>query len=68
MRWLRRAAGRDAVCCSGTGLRNDPFVYWLPGREPLLFPGHGAGEAEIEAWKERMAAHTRTWFEGLGPA
>lgn len=57
-RWLKRAAQQGAIVCSGTGVRHDPYVYWLPGREPLLFPGYGAGKEAIEAWKERSSADT----------
>jgi hypothetical protein len=44
----------------GSGYRGDPFVYWLPGREPLLWPGNNAGEEEKQAWRERCAEHCRT--------
>jgi hypothetical protein len=42
-RWLERAEGQGLVCKDGTGRRNSPFRYWLPGREehwrkdPLAF-------------------------------
>jgi hypothetical protein len=39
----------------GTGYRGDSFRYWLPGREPLLWPGSNASEAEKEAWRENTA-------------
>jgi hypothetical protein len=38
-------------------LSNDPFRYWLPGREPLLWPGDSAIEEDKRAWKERCTAH-----------
>jgi hypothetical protein len=44
-RWLKRATRQRLICCEGTGYRGDGFRYWLPGREPLLWPGHNAGEA-----------------------
>jgi hypothetical protein len=45
-RWLKRATAQGVLCCSGIGYRGDPFLYWLPGREPLLWPGHNASEAD----------------------
>lgn len=29
-RWLKRATQQGMICCSGSGYRGDPFVYWLP--------------------------------------
>jgi hypothetical protein len=58
-RWLNRAAGQGLVRRSGSGYRGDPFVYWLPGREPLLWPGDNASEQEKQAWRERWAEHQR---------
>jgi hypothetical protein len=48
-RWLKRATRQGLVCCCGTGYRKDPFLYWLPGREPLLWPGYHASEEEKQA-------------------
>ena len=45
-RWLKRATQQGLTCCSGSGYRGDSFRYWRPGREPLLWPGHAASEAE----------------------
>jgi AAA domain len=59
-RWLKRATRQGLVCCSGSGYRDDPFLYWLPGREPLLWPGYSASEEEKQAWRERCAAHYRS--------
>jgi hypothetical protein len=56
-RWLKRATQQGLICCEGTGYRGDGFRYWLPGREPLLWPGHYASEEEKEAWRVRCAAH-----------
>jgi hypothetical protein len=58
-RWLKRASGQGVICRSGSGYRGDPFVYWLPGREPLLWPGDNAGEEEKQAWRDRCAEHYR---------
>jgi hypothetical protein len=35
------------------------LLDWLPGREPLLWPGDGASEAEKQAWRDRCAEHWR---------
>ncbi|MFL5246106.1 MAG: AAA family ATPase [Gemmataceae bacterium] len=59
VRWLKRAAQQGQICRGGSGYRHDPFLYWLPGREPLLYPGHKATEEEKDAWRERLAAHKR---------
>jgi hypothetical protein len=58
-RWLKRATRQGMVCCSGKGYRSDPFLYWLPGHEGLLWPGDWASEAEKQAWRERWAEHYR---------
>jgi hypothetical protein len=58
-RWLKRAALQGLICCSGSGYRGDSFRYWLPGREPLLWPGHDASEADKQAWRDRIADHHR---------
>lgn len=58
-RWLKRAAQQGLICCSGGGLRGDGFVYWIPGREPLLWPGDNASLAEQEAWRQRCDEHAQ---------
>jgi hypothetical protein len=58
-RWLRRAAEQGVICRSGSGYRGDPFRYWLPGREPLLWPGRRASEEEKQAWRDRRAEQYR---------
>jgi hypothetical protein len=52
-RWLKRATAQGILCCSGVGYRGDPFLYGLPGRESLLWPGDHASEAEKQAWRDR---------------
>jgi hypothetical protein len=59
-RWLKRATAQGVICCSGSGYRGDPFVYWLPGREPLLWPGDNASDEAKQSWRDRLAAHERT--------
>jgi hypothetical protein len=59
-RWLKRATQQRLICCSGSGYRGDGSRYWLPGREPLLWPGDSASEADEQAWRDRCAAHSRS--------
>jgi hypothetical protein len=59
-RWLQRTTRQGMVCCCGTGYRGDPFLHWLPGREPLLWPGYHASEEEKQAWRDRLAEHYRS--------
>jgi hypothetical protein len=59
-RWLKRAAQQGVICRGGSGYRGDPFLYWLPGREALLWPGPAASEEEKQAWRDRCAEHYRT--------
>jgi hypothetical protein len=35
-RWLEQAVSRGLVLSEGTGRKNSPFRYWLPGREKQL--------------------------------
>jgi hypothetical protein len=56
-RWLKRATQQGLIRRSGTGYRGDPFRYWLPGREPLLYPGDASSSEEKRAWKERCLAY-----------
>jgi hypothetical protein len=58
-RWLARATRQGVVCCRGSGYRGDPFRYWLPGREALLWPGDAASEEEQQAWRDRCAEQYR---------
>jgi hypothetical protein len=51
--------GESYICRSGSGYRGDPFRYWLPGREPLLWPGDRASEQEKQAWRDRRAEQYR---------
>jgi hypothetical protein len=32
-RWLERAVAQGLLCREGTGRKNDPYRYWLPGQE-----------------------------------
>ena len=67
-RVLKRGVEEKKICRQGTGRRDEPFRYWLPGREDDLYPGEGAGWEEIERWKQRC---DKEWLEsarlfGLG--
>jgi hypothetical protein len=58
-RWLKRAADQGVILRSGSGLRGDPFHYWLQEREPFFWPGDDASEADKQAWKDRWSAYMR---------
>ncbi len=62
-RWLKRATQQRLICCAGSGYRGDSFLYWLPGREPLLWPGYNASEEGKQARRDRCAAHARSLRE-----
>lgn len=66
-RWLQRATQQGLVCCSGTGFRSNPLVYWLPEREPLLWPGDDASEEAKHAWRERIAPYLGGFPGGAAP-
>jgi hypothetical protein len=52
-RALRRAVKEGHVSHDGSGLRNRPFRYWLPGKEVDFRPGWNASNEEMERWRER---------------
>jgi hypothetical protein len=58
-RWLKRATEQRLLCRSGTGHNGDPFLYWLPDREELMYPGDSAGEEALAAWRERSSVDVR---------
>ena len=62
-RWLKRAVGQELVCRDGNGMRGNPHRYWLPGREPLLWPGNDASDAEKDAFRERLRVHRQALKE-----
>ena len=43
---------------TGTGRKNDPFRYWLPGKEDDLQPGPDATPEELERWSRRWSEKT----------
>ena len=53
-KWLKRAAHKDLIRRSGTGIRHDHYRYWLPTNEPYLYPGPTAPQEELEAWNTRL--------------
>jgi hypothetical protein len=57
---VKRATQQGLICCCGSGYRGDPFLYWLPGHEALLWPGDNASEAEKQAWRDRCAEYYRS--------
>jgi hypothetical protein len=62
-RWLQRATRQGLVCSCGSGYRGDPFRYWLPGHEGLLWPGDHASAEEKEAWRDRWAEYLRGLYQ-----
>lgn len=52
LRWLTRATEQGLIRRSGSGYRGNAFRYWLAEREPLLYPGQNASEAEKQAWRD----------------
>ncbi len=56
-RWLKRATHQGLIRRDGSGRTLDSYRYWLPGREPLLWPGNNASAAEQQAWRERCHAY-----------
>jgi hypothetical protein len=50
-RWLNGPAGKAWSVVRGR--RGDAYLYWLPGLEPLLWPGDSASAEEKQAWRER---------------
>ncbi len=65
-RCLNRAVQEGRILRDGLGHAGGPYRYWLPGREPLLFPGHDAGADAINAWKARCSAQMRDRIANLG--
>jgi len=47
-RWLARALRGDLVRCAGSGRRNDPYRYWLPGQEDQWAAAARAREQEAK--------------------
>ncbi len=58
VRWLNRAVALGLVLEQGTGRKNDPFRYWLPGQEELWRqdPMYELHRQIEEANREVMAA------------
>jgi hypothetical protein len=52
-RALRLAGIQGKVMQVGSGRRNDPYRFWLPGREDDFYPGLGAPREDIDRWYDR---------------
>jgi hypothetical protein len=62
-----RERGRSSIdMAMSFELRPLLLSYWLPGHEPLLWPGNNASEEEKQAWRERWAGHKRGLGDGWG--
>ncbi len=55
------AAGH--ILQKGTGRKNDPFVYWLAGKEEGFDPGPGASIDAVASWNDRLVTK---WLATLG--
>lgn len=66
--WLTRATRQGLIRRAGTGHRGDAFRYWLPGHEPLLWPGDHASAEEKEAWRQRQKLYARGLYKPAEPA
>jgi hypothetical protein len=53
-RWLERAVGQGLLLREGTGRKNDPFRYWLPGQEEKWKTP--PWQAEMDRFIERINA------------
>src|SRR6516225_2718329 len=62
-RALKRGAEQGLILKQGTGLRNDPFRYWLPGKEDDFPPGPNASADEKERFSRR---YRERFFEAIG--
>lgn len=56
-RWLKRATEQGLIHCTGSGLKDDPYRYWLPGREPYLRPPRDASKEDRQRWENLVNEH-----------
>jgi hypothetical protein len=62
-RWLERARAAGHVLRDGTGRKNDPYRYWLPGQEPKWEAARRAEEdPELKPLEEIFG---KEWVEQL---
>ena len=52
-RVLQRAVSMGRALQEGRGRRNDPYRYWLPGREDDFPPPREAGLQALQEWNQR---------------
>jgi len=62
-RALKRGAEQGLILKQGTGLRNNTFRYWLPGKEDDFPPGPNASADEKERFSRR---YRKRFFEAIG--
>jgi hypothetical protein len=62
-RGLRRGVDQGLIRKQGSGRKNDPFRYWLPGKEDDFFPGMDASAEELRRWSLRTQSK---WLKSLG--
>jgi hypothetical protein len=62
-RGLTRGVEQRLILQQGTGRKNDPYHYWLPGKEEDFYPGHNASPEQLQRWQRR---YQQRFFERLG--
>src|SRR5205807_8849391 len=61
-RTLGRCVEQEQVRRQGTGRKNDPYRYWLPGKEGSFFPGRNAPADVLQRWQQHNIARlNRLW-------
>jgi hypothetical protein len=61
-RELGAALDKGLIMRRGTGRKNDPYQYWLPGKEEDFHPGPHATKEELERFQRRWE---QRWLESL---
>lgn len=66
--WLQKAVAQGWVCQEGTGRKNDPFRYWIPGQEQTWHYGPPWLQKfpELQAIERFRDEFLRGLQEGLG--
>jgi hypothetical protein len=62
-RCLHRAQALGQVLRRGAGKKNEPYQFWLPGKEEDMRPDEGASKEKGQRWNNRWA---RQLFQGKG--
>jgi hypothetical protein len=62
-RGLQRGLEQGLIIRQGSGRKNDPYRYWLPGKEEDFIPGPNASKEEEERYNRRCLAK---FYEAIG--